>query len=204
MIKIAPHTPSGRMLHVDHAVNGAACHCKCPECGEDLIAVHPKQNQSHYRHDSNVNCLGAQESALHKYGKQIIFDHNEMMIPSEGRLVYEDVRLEPRVGVFRADARILANGQEYFCEVVVKNEMKAEKEFFYENTNRKCIEIDLRRFIDTNYSYEEIINAVLSDVSNKRLIHKKVNLSKSEWTFGEVLLVVVLAVLGIRWLTRRL
>lgn len=87
MIKIAKHVSTDRMLHVDLARNGLLCGCVCNECGEILQAVHPTKRDSHYRHNKNVNCQGAQESALHKLGKQIVEESSEMVIRSGRRFL---------------------------------------------------------------------------------------------------------------------
>lgn len=203
MIKIALHTPSGRMRHVDHANNGLGCECVCPKCGEILQAVHPEVHQSFFRHHKNVNCLGSQETALHKLAKQIIHDHYEMMVPSQGKLNYDGVVLEPMVGFFRADAKFTVDGKEYFCEVVVKNDVSTKKALFYRTTNRTCIEIDLTSFIGKEYSYEEIKEAVLTSVTNKRLIKNETQIEhQDDYDVLKVFVLLVLAFFGLRALWR--
>lgn len=204
-IKIAKHFPNGRMLHVDQARNGKLCNCVCVECKEQLLAAQGPIQDSHYKHIKNVMCKGAQMTALHKLGQQIIAEHTNMIIGQNRILNYGEVKLEPSIGLYRADARFLCEGEEYFCEVVVKNELTMEKELYYRSTNRKCIEIDLTEFVDKDYTYEEIKDAMLTKISNKRLIQKITTRSNDAGAdFLKVAFFLVLAFFGLRALMRRL
>jgi hypothetical protein len=199
MIKMALHVPSGIFRHVDQAENGGACQCQCPQCGENLIAVHPKEYQSHYRHESNVDCKGAQETAIHKLAKQIIAESNMLFVNVNRQLFYSDVVLEPWIKPYRSDARFISDGAEYFCEVVVKHQLSPVKEQFYQSTNRKCLEIDLTEFIGKEYSYEEIKEALLTKVSNKRMIQLAIDhKAKDEFAFLKFALFLLLVFFGIR------
>lgn len=201
MIKIAKHVSTGRMLHVDLAQNGLSCGCVCVGCGEVVQAVQPNKRESFYRHH-NINCRGAQETALHKLGKQIIAEHNEMYLRPGYSIIYRDVVLESIIGDYRSDALISTDTGTYYVEVVVNHELSAEKEKYYRSIG-KCVEIDLREFIGQQYTYDEIKDAVLSQTHNKRLIQAVPTTAQFDmWEYLKPLAVILVLILGIRALSR--
>jgi len=73
---IAYHTPSKKYKHIDNVdliSKGLKCECVCLKCGEKLIAVvEVTKKAKHFKHHTNIDCEGSQETALHELGKQIL------------------------------------------------------------------------------------------------------------------------------------
>jgi hypothetical protein len=44
---------NGRLVHVDTVENGLACGCRCPKCGESVIAKQSDENAHHFAHRSD-------------------------------------------------------------------------------------------------------------------------------------------------------
>jgi hypothetical protein len=171
-IKIAKHLPSGRMIHVDNAENGLSCDCVCEQCKETMQAVQGMKRDSHFRHHVYSQCLGAQESALHKLAKQILLENQSIALPGQLILNYENPVAEPIVGVFRADVKLISQTKSWFCEIVVSNPISMSKEFFYSQSNHNCLEIDLSEALTTNLSIKEIEELVLHSTYNKRVLKR--------------------------------
>ena len=75
----------GKAIHIDEISpdrNGLDCGCVCPECERRLIAyTKGKKQRPHFRHETDCDCTGARESALHLLAKQIIEESREIMLP---------------------------------------------------------------------------------------------------------------------------
>lgn len=72
----------GNLVHVDKVKNGQECKCKCPACGEDLVAKHGNSDRlHHFAHASGKDCEHAYESSLHLAAKHILEKAKGMVIP---------------------------------------------------------------------------------------------------------------------------
>ncbi len=120
-----------------------------------MVAVQGKSENHrewHFRHHIDSDCLGGQETAIHKLAKQIIVDNSQILIPSE-TLVYSQARQEIKLGSFIPDVTVFANGHDIHFEIAVTHPVDKQKETFYKSGQHKSIEIDL-----TNISYDTTPN----------------------------------------------
>jgi phage antirepressor YoqD-like protein len=203
-IKLAKHRFTGKIMHIDKARNGLSCDCICEKCGERLEACQGSKRDWHFRHHTNINCLGSQESALHKLAKQLILANNEIRISTDRVLFYSDAVEEEALGLFRPDAKIVSNGENVFFEILVTNPVSLIKESFFKTGEHKSIEIDLRN-VSPELSYDEIKNLVLERSNNKRIIfwQKVISPPKKEYSLLEVIGIIFLVFFGLKLLFSR-
>lgn len=170
IIKYALSNVTGKPVYIDIASNGLSCDCSCAKCNEKMVAVQGKSENHrewHFRHHIDSDCLGGQETAIHKLAKQIIVDNSKILIPGD-TLFYSNPKQEAKFWAIIPDVSVTSNGGEIHFEIVVTHPVDSIKETFYREGNHKSIEIDLK-----NISYDivpkELEELVLHHVENKRI-----------------------------------
>lgn len=184
-IKLAKHN-GGKIIHVDDALNGLACNCICLVCGERLQAIHPRFKQTHFRHNQNLECTGGPETALHLFAKQIILEHNEIILP--GRILnYTNPQAEVSLGPITPDVTVEMDGVPVYFEITVTHKMVLEKQTYYCSKELKSVEIDLAG-ISYDFKKPEIEKMILEKTSNKSIIFwekfifiKQVKTKEHQW-----------------------
>jgi competence protein CoiA len=160
-------------VHIKNAENGLKCRCICYECNEKLQAIQGKSENSrtwHYRHDNtNSKCPGNNETALHQYAKRILFESN-VINTFKKKVYYTDPRLETVIDKYRSDVCVKYSGMELHFEVVVNNDVKADKKMYYHSNKINCIKIDLTNPELLTADPDQIKHAILEDKSNKIFI----------------------------------
>lgn len=175
-IKLALHSTSDKIIHIDNAERGKACNCVCLKCGEPLIAAKGKIREKHFKHTANINCTGSQETALHRLGKQILLENSNIVLPRIGNITYSDPVAEKSFLTTRPDVTAIYNGEQVFFEIAVTHLIKENKAKFLTDGSHKCVEIRLH--IQDAESYDRVSQLVLSEPFNKSLLGW--DLSKSE------------------------
>jgi len=168
IIKYALDQLTDKPVFIENAANGLACNCKCEKCGEKLEAIQGKVNEWHFRHYKDTNCIGGQETAIHKLAKQIIVENSQILIPDQ-TLFYSQARQEEKFSLIIPDVTVFANGHNIYFEIAVTNPVDTSKEVFYKRGQYKSIEIDLTN-ISYNTSPEELKKMILYQANNKRKI----------------------------------
>lgn len=152
---------SGRLVGVSEVDRGLACGCFCPQCGQPLIAKKGDILVHHFAHQSDAECKGAVESALHKMSKQILADRRQVRIPDaiaiygttkrwlSGPRTYvaEMARLEPSFGGIRPDVFFEGGGVPLAIEVCVTHPVPETKRQLLTAQLFDSIEIDMSRWI---------------------------------------------------------
>jgi len=180
IIKYALSDLTGKSVYIDVASNGLSCNCSCAKCGEKMVAVQGKSENNrewHFRHHINSDCLGGQETAIHKLAKQIIVDNSQILIPND-TLNYSQARQEIMLGSFIPDVTVFANGHDIHFEIEVTNPVDTLKETFYKNGQYKSIKIDL-----TNISYDttpdELEELVLRTAERRKIFWKAATITSN-------------------------
>lgn len=62
-------------------VRGLHCNCKCAACGGDFIARKGEKNKSHFAHQSNYECVYANEIAMYLYAQKVLMLGSKMVLP---------------------------------------------------------------------------------------------------------------------------
>ena len=187
----------GNLVHVDQVKNGQECKCKCPACGEDLIAKQGKGHKiPHFAHASGVECEYGYESSLHLAAKQILEKAKKMYIPAvyisfphsnkkpillspPKEIDIDLVALEERFSDFVPDIVIKSDKRFLIVEIFVTHAIDKEKLAKIENENISTIEIDLSD-LDRNISLDELSYILVEDVQRKDWKHnaKTIDLRK--------------------------
>ena len=199
-IKLAYHTPTSKVIHIDTADNGKACNCECLNCKEKLIAVQGDIRDKHFRHNINLNCNGSQETALHQLGKQILVDNYQIVIPRYGAINYLNPVAEKEFCSTRPDVTATYDHENIYFEIAVKHFVEKDKETFFTTGQHKCVEIDLSD--SETASYEKIKHLVLLETSNKKLFgwDQPQNLEQTSDNWFSKITIGVLLLLIANWL----
>lgn len=176
-IKLARHV-SGKIIHVDDAINGLACECSCQVCHERLQAVHPRVKQTHFRHNQNLECNGGPETALHLFAKQIILTNSEINVPGR-KIIYTNPKNEVCMGSIIPDVTVEMAGVPVYFEIAVTHKTGIEKLAYYRTAQMKSIEIDLTR-VSYDFNKLEIETMVLEKTGNKSIIFWEMPVEKKK------------------------
>lgn len=170
-IKLAKYVPEDKIIHVKEAKNGLSCNCICVECGERFEAVQGKIRDWHFRHHENKECLGGQETALHKLAKRIIVESTEIHIPEQGKINYSEAAEEQPLGTFRPDVTVITNGETVYFEIVVTHRTDEAKWTFYEKRQYKSVEINIGHLLFEGIPpLEKIRQTIIEDLVCKQVI----------------------------------
>lgn len=173
-IRYGLHIPTGEEIHITQSRRGMQCDCICQGCGKELEACQGDSVEWYFRHKKKSDCKGGQETAIHKFAKQIILENREIEIHT-GRINYTNAIEEEKIGVFIADAVVESNQEKVYFEIKVTHEVDFVKKLYYKAQGIKCIEIDLGK-VSYATSPEELKHLVLD---------KKDNRNKISWTKEE-------------------
>jgi len=201
IIKIGLHKPTGQFMHVDKASNGLSCDCECLKCGEKLEAIQGEIRAKHFRHYTDKDCDGSQETALHELGKQILIENTQVQIPQFGLISYTEPVAEKRLEKIRPDVTAKYSDQSVHFEIFVSHMVEDKKDNFIKEKQLRCVEIDISD--EKTSTYEEIKRKVLETVENKRIIFwetEKVQQTNNESNGCMLQFLVLIGVfLGLAW-----
>ena len=176
---------NGTLVHVNDVNRGEACNCICIECKQPLVAKksEARKKQWHFAHKVTTNCQGGRMTALHMLAQQIIQEEKKIRKPwfkdycedPSKEIYFESVLLEQRFKTTEINRRpdcvgIIKNGDkqyEVWIEVKVKHAIDEEKKKDIIKLGAICMEIDLTKLLDTDYTKENIREALFNDVENK-------------------------------------
>lgn len=164
-VKIAYHTLSKKIIHIDKAENGLRCNCICLACDEPLEARQGGERDWHFKHHVNINCTGSQETALHELAKQILVRSTSIEVPKYGRISYSEAVAEKKLEQIRPDVSAFYNDQPIYFEVFVSNAVDEGKKKFFKLGKHRSLEIDLSNCITS--TFQEIEDLVINVIDNK-------------------------------------
>lgn len=75
----------GTVVHItelEKTERGLKCACVCAECGDALVARLGEVRQRHFAHHTDHNCTRSDESALHRFAKEVFSRHQRMKLPA--------------------------------------------------------------------------------------------------------------------------
>ncbi|MEZ8695874.1 hypothetical protein [Vibrio lentus] len=188
---------TGRMIHIDSAINGLKCNCVCVDCGESVTAKNKgKDRAHHFAHKADTICSG--ESAIHAAAKQILLD--AAMSKSKDGLLFPEIRclvnyMDPLGAFSEREAFKLASSQiefsakqevrlgELIVDVLVEsNQSQYAIEIFYRH--RKS-ESDIDKFTLQQLNSIEIdLSDLPWDVTPEELKAKVLSDSPRYWLFS--------------------
>lgn len=65
----------------DVSSRGLNCNCKCAACGGDFIARKGEKNKHHFAHQSNYECVYANEIAVYLFVKKVLMSYQRIELP---------------------------------------------------------------------------------------------------------------------------
>lgn len=71
----------GRLYTPDETARGKACGCRCPGCGNVLVANQGEVKRAYFSHHQSSECASGYESAIHLMAKQVILDKCTLTLP---------------------------------------------------------------------------------------------------------------------------
>lgn len=166
-IRYAYHAASDKVIHISEAERGLRCGCKCQDCESDLEAVKGTERTHYFRHANGKYCNG--ETAMHLFAKQVIATSNNINLPN-GRLFYENVRVEKTFNTKRPDVTVSSQGEDLHFEIRVSHAVKEDKRQFYCDGKHKSIEIDLSDRSLWLLSPEVLKELILEETYNKDIV----------------------------------
>lgn len=192
VIRFALDRENKQGVYIKNVKNGLACNCVCELCGGALIAAQGEKYEWHFKHAVESNCLGSQETAIHRLAKQIICSNNRIEIPI-GPLDYINPRQEESYQSIRPDIVVLSNDNDVFIEIRVTHPVENITELFYINGKFRSIEIDLRN-LPYNITQDDLTQILLFNLDRKRIIYwpdaEKAD-KKSEGSSKPILIIVI-------------
>ena len=173
---------NGTLIHIDDAIRGGECNCRCPECGAKLIARKGEKNKWHFSHQG-ADCGKARMTALHRLAQQIIQEEKRVMSPifreyvpyGPKYLIFDSVKLEQRFKSDtinrRPDCVGIKGDKQLWIEIAVTHVVDEVKNQDIENENVICLEIDLSDMLTEDYSKESVTKRLVESSKNRKWIN---------------------------------
>lgn len=187
---------AGQMVSVKNVAKGLDCKCKCPKCGQPLIARKGEVRQAHFAHygegDNNGSptCHGYYMTALHKLAEQIIEVNKSVMVPPYNeiearKLSFVEVEVEKRND--RNDLQpdvvgITEDGQRWHIEICNTNEVNEDKRKKIKESNIICVEINVK-----DVALDDLENFLLNSIENREWINNPVYDEKLKANYQHIL-----------------
>ena len=193
--------PSGRLVEVAEVERGLACNCRCPGCGEPLLAKKGAVNVQHFAHIAGSECSNGAETSLHHAAKQVVADKLWIQLPPlevpvsrkdpecglfrDYRVFgvgdvwrFDRVEVEMAVGTVRPDAVGFAGPDRHAVEILVTHRVDEEKQALLAGLQIPAIEVNLATLVGKVFTFKSLEAAVIESTENKRwLFHPR----KAEW-----------------------
>lgn len=150
---------NNELVHISTVKSGLACNCRCPKCGEPLIARKGKIKVWHFAH-VNADCQGACQTSLHILVKDVISECEYIILDGK-RYPIDEVYLEKSEGDYIPDVTIISNGVKYHIEVYVTHKVDDLKILKLFDKGITTFEIDLSK-IDRDID-KEFLRKFLTD-----------------------------------------
>jgi competence protein CoiA len=183
----------GRIRSVDEVARGLACDCRCPCCGESVIARQGEIREWHFAHSSGSLCDGGAEGALHLAAKQLVMESKGLTVPEarirlemrlpDGRsgvgeavrpecwIDFHSVEAEKSIGSIRPDIVAVTGNTMLFVEIAVTHFVDEHKRATLQELNIPTIEIDLAVLQHEKWTWEILQEQVIERALNKRWVH---------------------------------
>ena len=123
LLKYALDIDTDKLVSIESIANGKKCNCKCPSCGQPLIAKQGDIKEWHFAHESS-DCEHATQTLAHLLAKDIIKEKGFTFPCIPGVLdttikQFDFVDVEKRVGDIVPDLVVKIGNTEIIIEVAV-------------------------------------------------------------------------------------
>lgn len=175
-----------RLVHISEVESGLQCGCKCPACGEILIAKKGDKVIHHFAHKSTIECEFGYQTSLHLAAKKVISENGIIRVPAlyltfpqtgkkelieqEGMLQVSEVILEKKLDNIIPDILLVTNIGKIIVEIFVTHEIDLEKKKKIKVLGIPTIEIDLSK-IERGISEQDLQEVLISGNEHKEWIY---------------------------------
>lgn len=167
-----------RMVHVSEVTRGLSCNCKCPGCGDRLVARKGNQMRHHFSHTGDSRCGNSFETALHLFAKELLAERKSLTLPassvshkgttrswsSRSSINFESIVVESREKDLQPDIIGMVGGKRLAIEIAVTHFCDAEKVEKYRKAEFSAIEIDLSEYREVQ-SLNELSDLILNSAT---------------------------------------
>lgn len=179
----------GRIRSVDEVSRGLACECRCPCCGEPVIARQGSIREWHFAHPSGADCTGAAESALHLAAKQVLVDAQGVTLPEihvtrsvclgDGRtgqgeavrrpawIDFVRAELEQQLGQIRPDLIADTGDSVLVVEIAVTHFVDEDKRRALKSVEIPAVEINLACIYREQWGWDDLREVVVEGTAAK-------------------------------------
>jgi Competence protein len=175
-----------KLVHISEVDSGLKCNCRCPACGEELIAKKGIKMIHHFAHKSTIECEFGYQTSLHLAAKKIISENLEIKVPAlylefpgvykkemiigEKSVKVTNVILEKKLDNIIPDILIITDIGEIIVEIFVTHEIDEEKLEKIKCLDIPTIEINLSDF-DRNITEEDLKEVLINGNQSKVWIY---------------------------------
>ena len=186
------------LVHISEVESGLQCGCKCPACGETLIARKGDKVIHHFAHKSTVECEFGYQTSLHLAAKKVISENGIIQVPAlyltfpetgkkeliepEKVLRVSEVILEKKLDNIIPDILLITDIGKIIVEIFVTHEIDLEKKKRIKALGVPTIEIDLSK-IDRDISEQDLQEILINKNEYKSWIYN----GKREETYKKFL-----------------
>ena len=188
---------NNEIVSINDVTSGFGCNCKCPSCGEKLVAKKGEIKQWHFAHNSNESCAYAEQTAVHLIAKDIIAKHgvflpkapfndfvknqlNELNSSSSikstvltqtgGYIRFNKITLEKKIGNIIPDIIAEYNGVTILIEIAVTHFIDSIKLEKLKTLGLPCLEIDCSHLRNSENLEDDLIQFLLAEDKKKWII----------------------------------
>ena len=181
---------TGKILHISEVSSGLGCNCRCPACGELLVAKKGRRNrpQHHFAHYRSHECRTAAETSIHKFAKQILDERRKLMTPEISAQIgnrsltksparsftFDHATLERRLDPIVPDVILTLRDRKLLVEVAVTHSCGDDKIASIRALGIPAIEVDLAK-VARFASKDEVAAAIIHAAPRKWLYNPKVD-----------------------------
>lgn len=156
---------TGEMICIDAVERGLSCQCVCPQCNAALVAVHGDIYQHHFRHYVSAigSCIGARETAIHLFAKQLISNAAIIRWPSGEHQLgpINEAEIEAQIHGLRPDVLLECGDEKVAVEIFVAHRVPPTKISIYAQEQLTAVEIDLGCYRHVAKTEEEWTKVIL-------------------------------------------
>lgn len=172
---------TGALVHIKMVPSGIS-DCRCPGCGDPLIAKKGDHTRHHFAHMSGAECSEGGEGPRHKLAKSILERVTCLQLPKAEKVInFKKLSLPPKMLRFelgsvkpeilfkgeqniRVDELIVSNGYHLAVEIMVTHKTDIEKARILAKRRLDCLEI----FIEDD---KEITPAYITHIAPRKWIY---------------------------------
>jgi len=178
---------SDQITHISKVPSGMACQCRCPGCGDKLIAKKGEINSHHFSHESKAEIQYCSESVLHLVAKHVVAELSciqlperivKIQLPKQQQVIempvaeplypIHEVKIESSRKDYRPDITLVGPSMAQLdVEILVTHEVDEKKAKKVKKAGIDMIEIDLSEYVGKSLSTAQLKNVISMGAKRK-------------------------------------